>query len=123
MKSHESLIPTYIKNMLLVVMAINSKGKQWKTSMICTSDTMLLLADAISEFTNSSWNVMDFAWDIIWVHHLNKSWFWTYLRCRHLFFNKVRKAEFCIFPKDIIKPTTSIYIYYSYLNLYLNLFQ
>ena len=71
MKSHESLIPTYIKNMLLVVMAIHSKGKQWKTSMICTSDTMLLLADAVSKFTNSSWNVMDFAWDIIWVHQLN----------------------------------------------------
>ena len=32
---------------------------------------MLLLADAISEFTNSSLNVMDFAWDIIWMHQLN----------------------------------------------------
>ena len=71
MKSHESLLPTYIKNMLLVVMAVNSKGKQWKISMICTYNTMLLLADVISKFTNSSLNIMDCVWDIVWVHQLN----------------------------------------------------
>ena len=71
MKSHESLIPTYIKNMLLVVMAVNSKGKQWKISMICTYNTMLLLADVISKFRNSSLNIMDYAWDIVWAHQLN----------------------------------------------------
>ena len=71
MKSHESLIPTYIKNMLLVVIAVNSKGKQCKISMIFTYNTMLLLADVISKFRNSSLNIMDYAWDIIWVHQLN----------------------------------------------------
>ena len=57
--------------MLLITMAINPKGKQWKISMICTKNAMLLLAEVIWKFRDSSLKIMDYAWYIVWVHQFN----------------------------------------------------
>ena len=58
---------------------------------------MLLLADVIWKFRNSSFKILDYVWHIIWAHQLNMTkvdfeLMLLILKCRHLLFQQSKKG-------------------------------